>query len=107
MIATAIDRAKGKTAGLKYADFAVLYRTNAQSLPIQLQFILKDIPYNVREQDNILHNNELEKLLGVLRAKLALNKGQQPTGADAVLSLRAYFQFIDERIVSRLETLPK
>jgi hypothetical protein len=26
-----------------------------------LQFILRDIPYNVREQDNILHNNELER----------------------------------------------
>jgi len=81
----------------------VLYRTNAQSLPIQLQFILKDIPYNVREQDNILHNNELEKLLGVLRTKLAIQRGQNPAGADAVRSLQAYFQWFDERIVSRLE----
>jgi DNA helicase II / ATP-dependent DNA helicase PcrA len=104
MIATTIERVRRRNKDLRFSDFAVLYRTNAQSLPIQLQFILKDIPYSVREQDNILHNDELEKLLGVLRAKLALNNGQQPTGADAVLALRAYFQFIDQRIISRLET---
>jgi DNA helicase II / ATP-dependent DNA helicase PcrA len=104
MIASTIERVRRRNKELRFSDFAVLYRTNAQSLPIQLQFILKDIPYSVREQDNILHNDELEKLLGVLRSKLALNKGQQPTGADAVLALRAYFQFVDQRIMSRLET---
>jgi ATP-dependent DNA helicase UvrD/PcrA len=103
MIATTIDRIRRRNKTLRYSDFAVLYRTNAQSLPIQLQFILKDIPYNVREQDNILHNNELEKLLGVLRTKLALQRGQKPAGADAVRSLQAYFQWFDERIASRLE----
>lgn len=99
MIATTVERVRRRNKDLRFSDFAVLYRTNAQSLPIQLQFILRDIPYNVREQDNILHNSELEKLLGVL----ALNKGQQPHATDAVLSLRSYFQFVDERIVTRLE----
>ncbi|WP_315718276.1 MULTISPECIES: ATP-dependent helicase [unclassified Bradyrhizobium] len=103
MIATTIERVRRRNKDLRYSDFAVLYRTNAQSLPIQLQFILRDIPYNVREQDNILHNNDLEKLLGVLRTKLALNNGKQPRGADAVLCLRSYFQFVDERTISRLE----
>src|SRR5450432_799328 len=103
MIASRIERVRRGNKDLRYSDFAVLYRTNAQSLPIQLQFILKDIPYNVREQDNILHNNELEKLLGVLRTKLALQRGQKPAGADAVRSLQAYFQWFDERIASRLE----
>ncbi|TPQ31547.1 hypothetical protein C2U70_23910 [Bradyrhizobium guangdongense] len=103
MIASTIERVRRRNRDLRPSDFAVLYRTNAQSLPIQLQFILRDIPYNVREQDNILHNDELEKLLGVLRAKLALNKGQQPYSADTVLSLRSYFQYVDERILARLE----
>jgi DNA helicase-2/ATP-dependent DNA helicase PcrA len=103
MIATAVDRIKRKGAGLQYHDFAVLYRTNAQSLPIQLQFILRDIPYNVREQDNILQNEELEKLLGVLRAKLAFEQGLPVKPADAVLTLKAYFQYFDERATSRLE----
>jgi DNA helicase-2/ATP-dependent DNA helicase PcrA len=103
MIATTIERIRRRNKSLRHSDFAVLYRTNAQSLPIQLQFILKDIPYNVRDQDNILHNNELEKLLGVLRTKLAVERGQNPAGADAVRSLHAYFQWFDERNVSRLE----
>jgi DNA helicase-2/ATP-dependent DNA helicase PcrA len=104
MIATTIERVRRRNQELQYSDFAVLYRTNAQSLPIQLQFILRDIPYKVREKDNILYNNELERLLGVLRVKLALNKGGQPSGADSVLCLRSYFRFVDERVVSRLET---
>jgi DNA helicase-2/ATP-dependent DNA helicase PcrA len=105
MIATAIERIKQRTQGLRYGDFAVLYRTNAQSLPIQLQFIVRDIPYNVRQQDNILHNEELEKLLGVLRVKLAVESGHPPKSADAVLAMKAYFQRFDERITSRLEDI--
>jgi UvrD-like helicase family protein len=103
MIATTIERIKRRTAGLRYAEFAVLYRTNAQSLPIQLQFILKDIPYSVREQDNILRNEALEKLLGVLRVKLAIERGTAPNASDAVLALKAYFQYLDQRKLSRLE----
>lgn len=35
-LATTIQRIRGKNADLQLKDFAVLYRTNAQSLPIQL-----------------------------------------------------------------------
>src|SRR5262249_17780926 len=94
---------KKRTVGLRYSDFAVLYRTNAQSLPIQLQFILRNIPYNVREQDNILYNEELEKLLGVLRVKLSAQRGLSANPRDAILSLKAYFQRFDERLTSRVE----
>src|SRR5262249_41202496 len=94
MIATAIERIKRRNQDLKYSDFAVLYRTNAQSLPIQLQFILRDIPYNVREQDNILQNEELEKLLGVLRVKLAIEQNRVPRPSDCVLALRSYFRYV-------------
>jgi DNA helicase II / ATP-dependent DNA helicase PcrA len=103
MIATAVDRVRRKGGALQYYDFAVLYRTNAQSLPIQLQFILRDIPYNVREQDNILQNEELEKLLGVLRAKLAVEQGLPVKPTDAVLTLKAYFQYFDQRTTYGLE----
>jgi DNA helicase-2/ATP-dependent DNA helicase PcrA len=103
MIGAAIERIKRRTPELRYSDFAVLYRTNAQSLPIQLQFIIRDIPYNVREQDNILENEELEKLLGVLRVKLAVERDEPAAPTDAVLAIKAYFQYFDERIRSRLE----
>jgi DNA helicase-2/ATP-dependent DNA helicase PcrA len=104
MIATAIERIRRKNDSLGYGDFAVLYRTNAQSLPIQLQFILRNIPYNVREDDNILHNEELEKLLGVLRTKLAVQRGAAVRPADAILTLKAYFRYLDQRATPRLES---
>jgi DNA helicase-2/ATP-dependent DNA helicase PcrA len=105
MIAAAIERVKRRAQGLSYSGFAVLYRTNAQSLPIQLQFILRDIPYSVREQDNILHNEELEKLLGVLHVKLAIEQNRKPSGAHAVLALKAYFQRFDQRIGGAVESI--
>ena len=36
-----------------FSDFVVLYRTNVQSLPIQLEFILNDIASYVGEEDNV------------------------------------------------------
>jgi DNA helicase-2/ATP-dependent DNA helicase PcrA len=103
MISTAIERIKKRNPDLRHSDFAVLYRTNAQSLPIQLQFILKSIPYSVREQDNILHNEELEKLLGVLRVKLAAGSGAAVAPHDGLLAVKAYFQWFDERYSARVE----
>src|SRR5208282_1975761 len=58
---------------------------------------------NVREQDNILYNEKLETLLGVLRTKLALEHGLRVNSADAVLTLKAYFKYFDQRAASRLE----
>jgi len=94
MIASYLEKIKRKGDGLNYSDFCVLYRTNAQSLPIQLQFIIRDIPYIVREEDNILSNEELEKLLGVLRVKMAISKNEMPRVSDCLLTMRAYFRNI-------------
>lgn len=38
-----------KLKGLKYNDFAVLYRVNKQAQPIIDEFINKDIPFNVKD----------------------------------------------------------
>ena len=88
-----IQRIRRATAGLEHSEFAVLYRTNTQSLPLQIEFILNDVPYFVREEDNVLSNELLERLLGVLRTKLALNAGKTPTARDAVLTVLAYFRY--------------
>jgi DNA helicase II / ATP-dependent DNA helicase PcrA len=103
LIATTIEKVKRKNPALSFSDFAVLYRTNAQSLPIQLQFILRDIPYQVRDQDNILLNDELAKLLGALRLKRAIQEGKRINPSDSVLTVKAYFRWFDERITRRLE----
>ncbi len=90
---------------LKFKDFAVLYRTNAQSLPFQIEFILNGIPYYVRDKDNIINNETLEKLLGVLRLKMCLEKAQEPSSKDAVFTIQSYFRYTDNRIVNDLELL--
>lgn len=103
MIAATVERIRRKNSELSFNDFVVLYRTNAQSLPIQLQFILRDIPYFVRHEDNILVNEELVKLLGALRAKLAMQENRLVAPSDAVLTLKAYFRYIPDALESKLE----
>ena len=78
-IVALIRHVRAETPRWGTSDFVVLYRTNAQSLPLQVEFILNDIPYYVRKEDNILQNDHLDKLLSILRLKLALNEGAQPT----------------------------
>ena len=100
-----ISRIMNSSSELGYSDFAVLYRTNAQSLPIQIEFILKDIPYNVREEDSILANQALYMILAVLRLKIAINSNKEPDPRDAALTIQAYFQFLYSHQVKELERL--
>lgn len=89
-----IERVRRANKSLPYNEFAVLYRTNAQNLPIQVEFILNNIPYHVRKQDNILENRVLHRLLGVLRLKLAFEQQKSPDPSDSVLTVRAYFRYM-------------
>ncbi len=104
-IVSLIKRVRKTNSSLKLSDFAVLYRTNAQSLPLQIEFILNDIPYYVRKADNILYNDTLAKLLGVLRLKHALSVGKVPQIGDQLLSIQAYFRFVNPHQADRLERL--
>jgi DNA helicase-2/ATP-dependent DNA helicase PcrA len=80
--------------GLGFDDFAVLYRTNAQSLPLQVEFVLHDVPYFVRSEDNILENEALGRLLALLRLKLTLDgAGDRASIDDQVMALGSYFRF--------------
>jgi DNA helicase-2/ATP-dependent DNA helicase PcrA len=107
-----VRRLRRSNPTLKWDDFAVLYRTNAQSLPLQVELLLNDIPYYVREQDDILKNEILERLLGFLRLKIAMNAGMRPAPADAFLTMQAYFKYIPatarhqvERIAARADNV--
>jgi DNA helicase-2/ATP-dependent DNA helicase PcrA len=95
---------KGNTT-LKFSDCAVLYRTNAQSLPLQIEFILSDVPYYVRPEDSILNNDTLQKLLGVLRLKLALQSNTIPTLKDRRLTIQAYFRYLGPQQIESLDRL--
>ncbi len=105
LIVRYLTKIKNKNDELRYSDFAVLYRTNAQSLPIQLQFILSRIPYFVREEDNILRNDSLARLLGVLRIKLAVDDDRPTKPDDALLAIRAYFQFVKDAEIQALDRI--
>jgi DNA helicase-2/ATP-dependent DNA helicase PcrA len=104
-IVSFIRKVRRANNNLPFNDIAVLYRTNAQSLPLQVEFILNDIPYYVREQDNILTNDVLERLLGFLRLKLSILKGREPAVKDAMLTLHAYFRYIDGATHNQIESL--
>lgn len=101
-IVSFIKRVRRSTPNLSFSDFAVLYRTNAQSLPLQIEFILNDIPYYVRKEDNILYNDTLAKLLGVLKLKLAISAEQQPQTSDQAHAIQAYFRFVSPQQVDQL-----
>ena len=88
-----INKIMDAQPGLTYSDFAVLYRTNAQSLPLQVEFVLSDIPYFVRKQDNILQNESLGRLLSLLRIKVAVSDGRPPALEDQVMALGSYFRY--------------
>jgi DNA helicase-2/ATP-dependent DNA helicase PcrA len=105
LIASTIQKIKRTTPGIRYRDFAVLFRINTQSLALQIEFALNGIPYVVSERDHILRNEALDRLIGFLRLKLCLQSGIQPDPEDAVLTLKAYFERLGAPAAERLYQL--
>lgn len=104
-IVSFIKRVKRANRTLQYNNFGVLYRTNAQSLPLQVEFILNDVPYYVRAEDNVLQNEVLDRLLGVLRLKIAIGSNRLPDSRDAALSVRSYFRYLSAQEFEQLHAL--
>ena len=88
---------------LAYSDFAILYRTDAQSLPLQVQLILNDVPYSVKRQDNLATNAALVNLVATLQLRQALVIGGAFEPQWAARCLRAYFYWIRREDESALE----
>jgi DNA helicase-2/ATP-dependent DNA helicase PcrA len=105
LVVSYIRRVLQATPGLLFRDIGVLYRTNAQSLPLQVEFILNDIPYYVREEDNLLENRLLARLLATLRVKLALSAGQQPSPQDSVGIVQSFFSTVTPEESAAMLTL--
>ena len=66
-IAWRIKDMKGKTPGSRYADFAVLYRTNAQSRELEDAFIESRIPYRIFSGLSFYERTEVKDTLAYLR----------------------------------------
>lgn len=89
-----IRRTMESQPSLGFSDFAVLYRTNAQSLPIQVEFILNNIPYLVRKEDNLVANKTLDTLLAVLRVKLAGEAGREANLEDRSKAVAGGYRWV-------------
>jgi DNA helicase-2/ATP-dependent DNA helicase PcrA len=100
-----ITQVRSRNSKLGFGDFAVLYRTNAQSLPLQIEFILGDIPYWVRDEDNVLENDSLARFLAVLRVRLARREGRRPNARDWAVLVGSYFRYISDVQLNGLERL--
>jgi DNA helicase-2/ATP-dependent DNA helicase PcrA len=100
-----IQHVRSSDPTLGYNNFVVLYRTNAQSLPLQVEFVREGIPYFVRQQDNILHNESLDRLLSILRMKLAVNDGVAPSARDSARAVCSFFRRVEPNVVARVEAL--
>jgi DNA helicase-2/ATP-dependent DNA helicase PcrA len=102
-------RKKGHRA---YGDFAVLYRTNAQSRLLEEQFIMKAVPYNVVGGTNFYSRREIKDMLAYLKtidngrddiaAKRIINVPKRGIGAATIDRVQEY---ADERRISFFDAL--
>jgi len=67
-VAGEIERLKRKD--VKYSDFAILYRTNAQSRAFEEGFIAKDIPYRVLGGTRYYDRKEVKDIMSYMRLVL-------------------------------------
>ncbi len=58
---------KVRREGMRYKDFAVLYRTNAQSRLLEERMIMEGVPYNVVGGTNFYSRMEVKDLLAYLK----------------------------------------
>ena len=68
--AAKIEELRRKDPGLKYSDFAVLYRTNVQSRRFEEMFAAKDIPYQVLSGLRYYDRKEIKDMMAYMRLVL-------------------------------------
>lgn len=85
---------------LNYSDFAVLYRTNAQSRVLEEKLIIKNIPYKIYGGQNFYARLEVKDLLAYLKTvangaddiavKRIINVPKRGIGATTISKIEAY-----------------
>ena len=98
-IASDIAKRKRQT-GADYRDFAVLYRTNAQSRLLEERFIMEGIPYDVVGGVNFYARKEIKDVLAYLKTidngrddlavKRIINVPRRGIGATTILRVQDY-----------------
>lgn len=94
------DIATKVSEGAQYKDFAILYRTNAQSRSLEESFVLKGIPYNVVGGTNFYSRREIKDILAYLKTidngrddltcKRIINIPKRGIGATSILKIQEY-----------------
>lgn len=60
-------RRRMKEEGLKYSDFSILYRTNAQSRPFEDQMLKEGMPYRIHGGMSFYQRKEIKDIVAYLR----------------------------------------
>lgn len=87
-------------AGASYGDFAILYRTNAQSRILEESFVMEGMPYNVVGGVNFYSRREIKDILSYLKTisngrddlacKRIINIPKRGIGATSIQKIQDY-----------------
>lgn len=83
-IAEDIDRQIRNDHRLSYKDFAILYRTNAQSRLIEDKLVMESIPYNIVGGHNFYDRMEIRDILGYLRT---IDNGRDDISTQRIINI--------------------
>lgn len=89
------------SCGRKYGDFAVLYRTNAQSRAFEEEFIKRQIPHVVIGGTSFYNRKEIKDLLAYLRVV----SDSDPSGEYAKRCVNTPFRFLGNVTIDKAASL--
>lgn len=73
---------------VKWSDFAVLYRTNQESIPFEELFMEHDVPYELTDGTHFFENFKVKPIISYLRVMNALNRDELPDMDDLMTTLK-------------------
>jgi DNA helicase-2/ATP-dependent DNA helicase PcrA len=95
---------KVRDSGHSLREVAILYRMNAQSLPLQLDLLTRGIPYYCRKEDNLIEQEHLPRVISMLRYAAAVQRQREPALEDFLGAVRGYFKYMnpeDDRLIRK------
>lgn len=99
-VAEDIERRIRQDHRRSYKDFAVLYRTNAQSRLIEDALVMSSIPYNIVGGHNFYDRMEIRDILGYLRV---INNGKDDISAERIINVPK--RGIGQTTISRVQAI--
>ena len=83
-IAEDINRIMRQNRKCRYSDFAILYRTNAQSRLIEEQLLMEQVPYNIVGGTNFYSRKEIKDILAYLKT---IDNGQDDLAVRRIINV--------------------